>query len=277
MNIFKNKVAIVTGGASGIGRCLCEQLAEKGARVIVSDFNTEMLSETVEAMKQKGHKAACVKLDVTDYDAFKKVIDDTISREGQLDYIFNNAGIAIAGEIRDATLDHWRKVLDVNLNGAIYGSICAYEVMARQGFGHIVNISSIEGLMAFPYTASYVASKFGVMGLSQSLWLEGAGLGVDVSVVCPGFIRTPIFNTSSMININREKWIEAMKPVARFGIPPEECARRMLKGVARKKVIIPITGWANVMWWLYRISPRLVMWLSQRDFQKNRDRIRMAA
>jgi NAD(P)-dependent dehydrogenase (short-subunit alcohol dehydrogenase family) len=275
MKNFKNKVAIITGGASGIGRSLCEQVAQNGARVIVSDFNGDMLEETVKAIKQKGHQARGVRLDVTDYDAFKKVIDDTVSQEGRLDYIFNNAGIAIAGEIRDVAMDQWLKVLDVNLNGVIYGTVHAYQVMVRQGFGHIVNISSIEGLIGFPHTASYVASKFGVMGLSQSLWMEGSGLGVDVSVVCPGFIRTAIFN-SPVINMDREKWVESLEPIARFGISPEECARRMLKGVARRKLIIPITGWAKVVWWLYRISPTLALRLFRHEFRKNQDKVRIS-
>ena len=275
MVVFENKVVLVTGAASGIGKALVEELVAEKAKVVATDINEELLATNVAAMNESEKKVQVLRLDVTDYDAFKRIIDDTISREGRLDYIFNNAGIAIAGDMRDVTVDDWRKVLDVNLNGVLYGSLLAYRQMAKQGFGHIVNLASVEGLIPFPTTVSYVASKFAVMGLSQGMWVEGTDLGVKVSAVCPGFVRTPIFDVSPVVNMSREEWLKANSVWERFAVIPEECARRILKGVARNKPIIPVTALARVMWWLARISPTFLMKFARKDFAKWRHKVRL--
>ncbi len=276
MNIFEDKVAIVTGAASGIGRALCEELAARGARVVATDVNHEALETAFSQMKPSKHSVQTARLDVTDHAAFRQLIQDTAAREGRLDYLFNNAGIAIAGEIRDLEIAHWLKVLDVNLNGVIYGSVEAYKLMVQQGFGHIVNMSSMEGITAFPGTVSYVVSKFAVMGLSQSLWIEGTDLGVKVSVVCPGFIRTPIFETSPVVNADREEFLKSLAPYEKFSMSPEECARVILKGVRKNQLLIPVTGLVHVLWRLVRLSPTLVLKLTRRDFRKIRDAARLS-
>jgi short-subunit dehydrogenase len=278
MSIFKDKIAIVTGAASGIGKALCEELASRGAKVVATDINEEMLQSTVASIKGASHPVKAQKQDVTDYEVFKKLIDDTVAREGRLDYIFNNAGIALLGEVRDTTIEHWRKVLDINLNGVIYGSLLAYQQMVKQGSGHIVNLASVEGLMPFPTTVSYVTSKFGVMGLSEGMWVEGKDLGVKVSVVCPGFVSTPIFDVSDTVGIDRRKWREeGLAAWERFAISPEGCAQVILKGVEKNKPIITVTIMAKIMWWLTRISPTFMMNFARKDFNKWRDKARTSA
>lgn len=275
MSVFKDKIAIVTGAASGIGKALCEELVRRGAKVVATDINEEMLQSTVASIKASSHPVHAERLDVTDFDALKKLVDDTVAREGTLDYIFNNAGIALLGEVRDTTIDHWRKVLDVNLNGVVYGSLLAYQQMVKQGSGHIVNLASVEGLMPFPTTVSYVTSKFGVMGLSEGLWVEGKDLGVKVSVVCPGFVSTPIFDVSDTVGVDRRKWREeGLSAWERFAISPEGCARVILKGVEKNKPIITVTAMAKIMWWLSRISPTFIMNFARKDFTKWRDKAR---
>jgi len=278
MQTYNDKVCLVTGAASGIGRALCEQLAAAGARVVATDINRDLLESAMAPQVGQSRSVTTTPLDVTDHEAFRQVIDDTAAREGRLDYIFNNAGIAISGEVRDLTIDHWRRTLDVNLNGVMYGSILAYQIMARQGFGHIVNISSIEGLIPFPLTVPYVTSKFAVMGLSKGLRVEGCDLGVKTSVVCPGFVATAIFESAQMIGIDRERVMElAAKPWERFSVTPEECARIILKGVARNKAIIPVTLMARVMWWLARLRPNMVINKVIRDFRQWRYKVRAEA
>jgi NAD(P)-dependent dehydrogenase (short-subunit alcohol dehydrogenase family) len=278
MSIFKDKTAVVTGAASGIGKALAEELARRGAKVVATDINEEALQSTVASIKGASHPVHAQKQDVTDYEAFKQLVDDTVAREGRLDYIFNNAGIAIVGEVRDATIDHWRKVLDVNLHGVVYGSVLAYQQMVKQGSGHIVNLASVEGLMPFPTTVSYVTSKFGVMGLSEGMWVEGKDLGVRVSAVCPGFVSTPIFDVSDSVGFEKQTWREeALTPWERFAISPEGCAQVILKGVEKNKPIITVTVMAKIMWWLTRISPTLVMNKARKDFNKWRDKGRSAA
>jgi len=273
MTIFKDKIAIVTGGASGIGRALGAEQARRGATVVMADLQAGPLKESVSALGNAGLKAFAVTLDVRDFEAVKAMVEETVVRYGRLDYIFNNAGIAVGGEVRDCAIDDWRDVLNVNLMGVINGVASAYPVMVKQGFGHIINTASLEGLVPFPGTVSYVASKYGVVGLSNALRIEGADLGVRVSVVCPGYIKTPIFETSKMINLDRRKVLEALPE--RFGITPEECSRRILRGVARNRAIIVVTGLARVLWVVHRICPGLLSRLMVRELRKSRATIRI--
>ncbi len=273
MRHFTDKVAIVTGAASGIGAALVRELAQNGATVILADINSSMLEEVAESITNAGHHAEANSLDVSNYAGVKKLIDDTASRHGRLDFIFNNAGIAIGGEVRDCSIEDWRDVLDVNLGGVVHGVASAYPLMVQQGFGHIINTASIEGLVPFPGTVSYVASKYGVVGLSNALRIEGQELGVKVSVVCPGYIKTPIFETSKMIKMNREKVLAEMPE--RLGINPEECAKVILKGVERNKAIIVVTGMAKILWLIQRISPTFIMGLMRKRLRKSRVEMRI--
>jgi NADP-dependent 3-hydroxy acid dehydrogenase YdfG len=273
MENFKESVAIVTGAASGIGRALGQELAQRGALVIMADIQTELLEEAVGSITQAGHKAEAVALDVTDFQAVKALVKNTAARHGTLDYIFNNAGIAVGGEVRDVSIDDWRDVLDVNLFGVVNGVAAAYPVMVAQGHGHIVNTASIAGLIPFPVEVSYVASKFGVVGLSNALRVEGADLGVNVSVVCPGYVKTAIFHTSKLIKIDREKMLKSLPE--RFGITPEECASVILHGVERNKAFIVVTGAAKVFWWLHRINPGWILWMMRRKIREARKEMRI--
>jgi len=268
MNIFKDKIAIVTGAASGIGQALAEELCSRGAHVVLTDWKEKQVCTVSENISSSCGSATPVCLDVTDFDAFKKIVDETVAKFGRLDYLFNNAGIAVGGEVRDVTIDDWRKVLNVNLNGVVHGVAAAYPVMVRQGFGHIINTASIEGLVAFPGTASYVASKHAVVGLSNSLRLEGEDLGVKVSAVCPGHIKTAIFNDSKMVNLDRKKVLEYVSKVP--GITPAECAKVVLKGVEKNKAIIVVTAFAKILYAIQRLSPNLAYKLMRYDYNKLR-------
>jgi len=270
---YKDRVCLVTGAASGIGKELSRELAEAGAKVIALDLNADMLQQWVNRIGGQSsisHQA----LDVTDHEAFRRVIEDTVAEHGRIDYLFNIAGISIAGEARDLDLEHWKKIIDVNLNGVVYGSTLAYKQMVTQGFGHIVNMASVQGLIPIPPESPYVTTKFAVVGLSQALRVEGAELGVKVSVICPGLVKTPIFETSPMVNIEREAFEEFMEPWQRFGITPQECAGVIMKGVKKNKAVIPVTFLAKLMWYLYRISPGLILKSLQSDLRKLRIRLR---
>ena len=189
-NSFRDKVAIVTGGASGIGKAVCEELARHGAIVTVADINEEGAIQVASAITANGEQADAVKLDVVNAEDVKKLVKDTAEKYDRLDYMFNNAGITIGGEVRDLSREHWQKILDVNLWGVIYGTTAAYKLMVQQGFGHIVNTASLAGLIPFPMQTMYTASKHAVVGLSRTLRLEGAELGVRVSVICPGAVES---------------------------------------------------------------------------------------
>src|SRR5262249_2859686 len=141
VNQFEKRIAIVIGGASGIGRALCEELARRGADVVVADINFAGAQSVATAI---GARAACV--GVRDAAALQALVDDVVTRHGRLDLIFNNAGIGVAGGFHELTLDHWRTVIQINLMGVVHGVAAAYPLMVRQGSGQIVNVASLAGL-----------------------------------------------------------------------------------------------------------------------------------
>lgn len=259
MSVFNSKVIIVTGGASGLGRTLGEELARRGASVVLVDIDAGGVDRVARSICDDGYKASAETVDVTDFEAVRKLVDTTFKEHNRLDYIFNNAGILIFGEARDASIDDWRRVIDLDLYGVVNGVVAAFPRMVEQGFGHIVNTASVEGLAPFPVMGSYVASKYGVVGLSNALRAEGAALGVKVSVACPGYVTTKIIETSKMVKINRDKILASLTDS--MGISPEVCVSRILRGVERNKGTIVIGWWAKILWVLQRISPGLVYWI----------------
>ncbi|UCD84342.1 MAG: SDR family oxidoreductase [Deltaproteobacteria bacterium] len=267
MGIFADKVVIITGGASGIGRALAEELSRRLARLVLVDVNTKLLEEVTDSITKTGGRAKAVTTDVSDFEMVKRLVGDTVAEYGRLDYIFNNAGTAVGGEARDYSYDDWRRVIDVNLYGVVNGVAAAYPIMVKQGFGHIINTASLAGLIPAVGEISYTASKYGVVGLSNALRVEGADLGVKVSVVCPGIIETPIFSTIKFVNCDREKMIRLMPK----GIPPEKCARLILCGVERNKATIVVTTLAKFFWLVQRISPGLMLLIWRRGIRKMRE------
>jgi NAD(P)-dependent dehydrogenase (short-subunit alcohol dehydrogenase family) len=256
MDHFENKVAIVTGGASGIGRAVCEQLGQRGAIVVVADIDKDGTEQVASLISNNGGIARPAHLDVTRTEDVRKLVDETAGEHGRLDFMFNNAGVVIAGEVRDMDLNHWLDVIDVNLMGVLYGTSAAYPLMIRQGFGHIVNTASMAGLIGLPGSLPYATTKYAVVGLSTSLRAEGAGMGVKVSVVCPGFIQTGIYDTCITVNIDRENMLENMNITKMRDTT--SAARAILKGVARNRPIIITPFIWRVIWWLHRLCPSLL-------------------
>jgi NAD(P)-dependent dehydrogenase (short-subunit alcohol dehydrogenase family) len=261
---FRGKAALITGGASGIGRALGEELGRRGARVVLSDVNEALLEETVGSLAARGYTTRGAVLDVTDFEAVKGLVEETAAEHGKLDYIFNNAGIAIFGETHDFSNDDWHRVIDTDLYGVVHGVVAAYPLMVKQGSGHIVNTASLAGLIPATGLISYVASKHGVLGLSTALRSEGAHYGVKVSVVCPGFIRTPMYENIGLVKLDRDKLME----MAPKGMRPERCACTVLRGVERNRAIITITAEAKAFWILHRLSPGLVRVLFSQGLAK---------
>jgi NAD(P)-dependent dehydrogenase (short-subunit alcohol dehydrogenase family) len=276
IRIFDGAIAIVTGGASGIGRALAEELARRGSEVIVADLQIELAEEVAAGIRASEGKAKAAKIDVTDFPAMEQLVRATVKRTGRLDYIFNNAGIAIGGGVDLYNIGDWNQTIDVNLRGVINGIQAAYHIMLKQGFGHIVNTASMAGLMPSPGTVSYSTTKHAVVGLSESLRVEAAQRGVRVSVICPGVIRTPILEGGGeygkmLIDIPPEKmrrmW-ERLRPM-----PPTIFAKKALKAVAKNKAIIIFPSWWKLFWWINRLSPSLGIFLARKSFQDNAKRL----
>ncbi len=268
---FEGAVAVVTGGGSGLGKALCEELGRRGARVVVTDLQEEGARATASGVEKAGGVATAAALDVRDAAAFERLLDETVAAHGRLDYLFNNAGLAAVGEVQGLPLDAWRRVIDVNLWGVIHGATGAYARMVRQGSGHIVNIASLAGLAGAALSAPYSASKFGVVGLSLTLRAEGADLGVKVSAVCPGFIQTGIFDNSTYVDATQQGMI-GLIPFKFMDV--HVAVRKVLQGVERNRPIIVFPFYARLLWWLTRLWPQIGVDLNRKTARSFRRRKR---
>lgn len=269
LRVFDGAVAIVSGGASGIGRALATALARRGAHVVLADLQTDLAEEVAAGILSAGGKASVAQLDVTDYAATNTLVQQTVQEHGRLDYIFNNAGIGIGGVVQLYEIEDWYRVLDVNLRGVVNGVQAAYKVMCDQGFGHIVNTASMAGLIPSPSIVSYGTSKHAVVGLSTSLRVEAEAHGVRVSALCPGVIRTAILEGGGKFGksldeggdeVQREM-LERYKPME-----PDTFAEAALKQIAANKPIIVLPRWWKLFWWASRLSPSLGLYLSRKSF-----------
>ncbi|WP_156899176.1 SDR family oxidoreductase [Thermocrispum agreste] len=181
--------AIVTGTASGIGEALADKLVARGDTVYLADLDTDGAARVAERL---GSRAFARRLDVTDAAAVQALVDEVDAEHG-LDLMVNNAGIAVGGAADELGLEHWNRCIDVNLRGVVHGAHAAYLKMKARGRGQILNTASLAGLVVSPLTGPYTATKHAVVALSLSLRAEAALHGVQVSVLCPGVIDTPIF------------------------------------------------------------------------------------
>ena len=173
--------------------------------------------------------------------------------------MFNNAAVVIGGDARDLTVEQWDRVLAVNLHGVLYGTLAAYRVMVRQGHGHIVNVSSLSGLISQPGNGPYCTAKHALVGLSLSLRFEGADLGVKVSCVCPGDMKTDIYKNMTVVNmkVDTEEIVRVSRS-SHFLMPQwsaEQAAREILAGVVRNKALIVFPGVVRGIWRLNRLFP----------------------
>jgi NAD(P)-dependent dehydrogenase (short-subunit alcohol dehydrogenase family) len=260
-NPYENKVAVVTGGASGIGKALCRGLAGRGARVIVADIDYEGARAASSEIASIGGHTAAVRLDVADATAVFEAVANIADEYQGLDYFFNNAGISITGDVRDITMEQWNRVLGVNLHGVIHGTVAAYGIMARQGHGHIVNIASMAGFAPFSINTPYSTAKYGVVGFTEALRPEAEDLGVDISLVCPGIVRTSLYDTMEVVRADREKYNHHLP---RNLLGPDEAAEIILRRVARNKRLILFPFHARLFRWLQVFAPRLMGLLNRK-------------
>jgi short-subunit dehydrogenase len=266
------KTAIVTGGASGIGEGLCRLLAQQGVFVVVADIDADGAAALAQELEREHGRAGSFTIDVACPDQVEKLISDTVARHGRLDYMFNNAGIAPTEETLDATLAGWRRAAGINLDAVIVGSLAAYRVMVKQGFGHIVNTASVLGLMPMPMASFYTATKHAVLGFTMALRAEARDLGVRVNVVCPGLIATAIKDNTVTL-LGQDAQTQANLLPSR-GMKPLRCAAAILRGVKRNKpiIIVPrrwVWMWASYQWGL----PIYDRWITPIITRRNRRRI----
>jgi NAD(P)-dependent dehydrogenase (short-subunit alcohol dehydrogenase family) len=256
------RIAVVTGGASGIGRALGEELAARGCTVVLADRQVQLARDIARTLEKRGSTAWAADLDVRDRAAFQALARDVRARFGRIDLLFNNAGIAVGGGMEIYAPEDWDDVFDVNLRGVANGVQAVYPIMIEQRSGQIVNTASIAGLIASPSQGSYTASKHAVVGLTKALRVEAERFGVRASVLCPGVVRTPILTGGrfgrAKLTLTEDEMLrlwERFRPMA-----PELFARRAVDAILRNQAVIVLPRWWNALWYLERLSP----WLSLR-------------
>jgi NAD(P)-dependent dehydrogenase (short-subunit alcohol dehydrogenase family) len=253
---FAGKVVVVTGGARGLGRGLCEALARGGAKLVVGDIDVAEASALCGELTRAGKSASAVHVDVTDAASVERLVAQAVALHGRLDYMFNNAGIAAGGEFQDVSADTIRRVVEIDLLGAAYGTLSAYRQMVQQRGGHIVNIASMLALFPNPLSAAYVAAKHGLGGLTQSVSTEGAAYGISLTLVCPGYIATNLFKAGTFEGSLRPDNVVERIPFRLMDV--DTAVARTLEAVLARRSIAVFPFYGRVLWWIHRLSPRLM-------------------
>ena len=246
MGLLEGKVALVTGGGSGIGRALAEAYAREGAKVVIADLSEENGAETVEAIENGGGEALFVKTDVSRPEANEAMVAKTVERFGGLHVACNNAGIG--GEINpvaDLTVKGWEQVIAINLNAVFYGMKYEIPAMIESGGGAIVNMGSILSQAGFAHSAGYVAAKHGVVGLTKTAALDYATQGIRVNAVGPGFIHTPLIAAMEEDEAANEMLV-SKHPMGRLGRPEEVAELALFLSTERASFMtgayVPVDG-----------------------------------
>jgi NAD(P)-dependent dehydrogenase (short-subunit alcohol dehydrogenase family) len=269
---FEGAVALVTGGASGIGAALGRELARRGARRCSPTATPPKRKRRPRESRRRAAAPRRACSTCATRRRSTRPVADVFARHGRLDYLFNNAGIAVGGEAVDLRLEDWREAVEVNLMGVIHGVQAAWPRLAAQGFGHVVNTASMAAFLPTALAAPYGTTKSAVLGLSLALRLEGEPRGLRVSALCPGVIRTAILDGGRhgrLRNFIPAATLAAMNERLR-PMDADLFARRALDDVARDKdVIVHPRGWRLVRL-LQSTCPWLVRALSRREYAKVR-------
>ncbi|MGH9741289.1 MAG: SDR family NAD(P)-dependent oxidoreductase [Candidatus Acidiferrum sp.] len=257
MSFLSSGVAVVTGAGSGIGRALARQLSTAGSALAIADIDEKGLTETAASLTNKKALVSTHVLDVSDEEGVRSFAEDVAARHGRVTLLINNAGVALIGTFEEISLDDLRWLMDVNFWGVVYGTKYFLPILKRQSRAHIVNLSSVFGIIAPEGQSAYSASKFAVRGFTESVRHELAGTSVFVSCVHPGGIHTSIAKRARLgAEAPQNKTEEA---IARFDrltpTSPEAAAARILKGIERREPRILIGRDARQIDIVQRLRP----------------------
>ena len=256
MKNFKNKKCLITGAASGIGRATAIAMGKLGANLFLTDINSEGLRNTVQMIKKYGGVVSLIKaFDISNFEEVKTFADEIHKDYGSIDILMNIAGTSIWGSVEQLTHRHWKKMIDVDLWGPIHGIECFIPEMIRAGNGgHLITVSSAAGLVAFPWHAAYSAAKWGILGASEVLRYDLMQYNIDVTVVCPGAVETPLKNTVEIVGVDRTH-PEVKRLEEKFNkrtVTPEKVAQQIIKGIEKKKFLVFTSNDIKLLYWFKR-------------------------
>ena len=256
---IKGKKALITGGASGIGFAIASRLANKGAVPIILDMNRTSLDKALADLKGEGYEAHGFQADVTKIDDLRSIKDELAAQGMSPDILVNCAGITLIAHVTATEHEEWQRIIDVNLMGTINIIETFLPALTEQGSGHVVNIGSIDGIIPIPGQSAYCASKFAVTGLTEVLHYDLKHNGVGVTLVCPGYVRTPLANTSTMkdlpLHFKGARMVERFLEL--FGGPPRKVAYHVVEAITHNKFLLIPGLPSRIFYHYHRLFPRL--------------------
>lgn len=263
MRDLTGKRVLVTGAASGIGRAAALAFAREGAELMLVDIQAEDLDAVKREVEALGARSASYVVDISEADGVRALAARVESGPGGVDVLVNVAGIVVAADIADTTLDDWKRITGINLMGAVYTMHFFLPGMIARGEGHIVNVASAGGLVSFAMLGAYCTTKFGLVGLSEALYQEVAGRNIGVTAFCPGLTRTPIVGKALVRGYSRDR-IQRVMRSAMSGpgaISPERTGELIVDAVRRNRALVVTTTPGRLLVRLNRLFPSLVRFL----------------
>lgn len=268
MRDFTNRLAVVTGASSGIGRSVAIGLAERGADLALVDINAEGLKETAALVGRTGRRVSTHEVDVSDRARMEALPAEVEAEHGHVDILVNNAGVTVAGTFAEQSLEDFEWVVGINLWGVVYGCKAFLPMLERSDDAYIVNLSSLFGIVGVPRQTSYCATKFAVRGFSESLAAELAHTAVRVLSVHPGGINTNIVKASRYRGDSVGSRDKIIKMFERRGMSPDEAAAQIIKAMGKKRERLLITRETYGIDAIKRVFPiipsRVLSWAERR-------------
>jgi len=269
MKDLRDKVMLITGAASGIGRACALEFADRGCYLVICDINDTDLDTVAGEIRRKGRRVLAMKTDVSDEQGVAALADRAFQEFGKVDIAMSNAGIAVVSPTHELERADWDRVMGVNFYGAVHVIRYFVPPMVERREGHLVVTASGMGLTGMPYAATYTVSKFALVGLTESLRPEMALHNVGVTTLCPAVVHTPMFQRAELRGFSDEARRGLMG-----GMSPERFARIVVKGVKKNKGLMVISGLTKTTYGFKRLSPSLYEWSLKgwaRISQKYRD------
>jgi NADP-dependent 3-hydroxy acid dehydrogenase YdfG len=257
---YKDKTIVVAGGASGIGEHIVRQLSVFAGTLVVMDRNKKAGKALTEEL---AGNVIFESVEMTDANAVKRILNRVNKKHGDIDYFFNTAGSFLGGEMRDTPVEDWYKITESNLSPIFNATSAVYEIMQKNGHGHIINTASSAGLFPVPVMSIYGATKHAVVGLTLGLRIEAKTLNIKVSVVCPTIVETPLYDTAMYDGVDKDQALHYLKNRAKIQ-QPNKAARRIIESTSKNRAIIHTSFSTRLGWALYRLSPSLYITSSRR-------------